>query len=93
LRHIYDALQDPMQGPVYTHCWNGWHASGSVAAVALRQFCGMAAEDAVKYWDRNTDGNNKEPQFERIRQRVREFEPDPALMLSPEQQREYCPAR
>lgn len=35
---IYAHVRNPRLGPIYTHCWNGWHASGFVAATVLRQF-------------------------------------------------------
>ena len=40
------------------HCWNGWHASGYISALSLRQFCGVSGSDAVAYWIRNTDNND-----------------------------------
>ncbi len=78
------------KGPVYVHCWNGWHASGYTAATALIQFCDMNKEDAVRYWDANTDGNNTKPKYEKIRNRIRKFVPFPEYQLSDEMKAKLC---
>ncbi len=91
LQAIAETIQDYRHGPVYVHCWNGWHASGLFAAKILRQFCGYSAEEAVEYWDRNTDGNNQEPRYESIRRRIREFTPYPEFEISDEQAAKICP--
>ena len=77
-------------GPVYMHCWNGWHASGYASATSLMQFCGYSAEKAVAYWDANTDGNNTDAGYERIRQRIRNFQPYPEFQIPPKIQRQIC---
>ena len=78
-------------GPIYMHCWNGWHASGLASALALRQFCGMNSKDAVSYWDKNTDGNNTDPNFESIRQSIRDFVPWAEFKITPEVRERICP--
>ena len=78
-------------GPVYMHCWNGWHASGLASALALRQFCGMSAVDAVNYWDKNTDGNNTDPNFAPIRQAIRDFVPMVEFKISLDDRERICP--
>jgi hypothetical protein len=88
---IFDHIRDPKLGPIYAHCWNGWHASGYVAATALKQFCGFTSEQAVKYWDMNTDGNNKESRYESVRNRIRSFVADPTFIISAEEQKRICP--
>lgn len=40
-------------GPVYVHCWNGWHASGEMATYALMQFCGLNNQQGQEYWNAN----------------------------------------
>ncbi|MBK8928019.1 MAG: hypothetical protein IPM74_19490, partial [Crocinitomicaceae bacterium] len=43
-------------GPVYLHCWNGWHRLRlRVCGYAKTQFCGFSNWDA-NYWDLGTDG-------------------------------------
>lgn len=91
LELIRETLLDYRHGPIYTHCWNGWHASGLISALSLRQFCGMSGEDAVRYWDRNTDGQNTSPLYERIRMQIRDFVPVPELELPVERKAVLCP--
>ena len=78
------------EGAVYLHCWNGWHASGYISAISLIQFCGMSAEDAVDYWNRNTDGVNQGENYERIRKKIRAFRPKTELQLDPETRDRAC---
>jgi hypothetical protein len=89
---IFEHVRNPRRGPVYDHCWNGWHSSGYVAATALRQFCDFNAEQAVHYWNVNTDGNDKESGFEGIRQRIRNFVPSPYIELTTGEKAALCPA-
>lgn len=79
------------QSPIYLHCWNGWHASGFISAVTLRQFCGWSGRQAVAYWDRNTDGNNGSSGYEKIRQKIRDFTPYPELAIDEETRAKVCP--
>jgi hypothetical protein len=78
--------------PIYIHCWNGWHASGLLAALALRQFCDYSAELAVTYWDKNTDGVNKSPGYEKIRNIIRDFTPQDKWQVSNDLKARYCPS-
>lgn len=78
-------------GPIYMHCWNGWHASGLASALALRQFCGASAVEAVNYWDKNTDGNNTDPNFAGIRRTIRNFIPMAEFKISPDERDRICP--
>lgn len=96
--HIYEMLKlvrnsaiNDSVGPVYLHCWNGWHASGLLAALTLRQFCGMSKWDAINYWDINTDGANNSPRYQRIREVIKDFEPYPDLMISDSLGNRICP--
>lgn len=96
--HIYSILKmtylsatNPDVGPVYLHCWNGWHASGYVSAVMLKQFCGFSNWDAVNYWDLGTDGANTSPRYQEQRERIKEFVPYPEFMISDSLQDCLCP--
>jgi len=91
LEAIHETITDYRHGPIYLHCWNGWHASGLLAAKILRQFCGLSADEAVVYWDANTDGNNTDARYESIRRRIREFIPYPEFAISDEQAALICP--
>lgn len=89
LTSILKAIQNPGH-PILMHCWNGWHASGLVSTLALRQYCGFNAEEAVEYWIKNTDGNSKG--YEKIKKRIREFRPYSDLKISQGVQNNICPA-
>lgn len=96
VRHILNLVHtklttDKDPSPIYLHCWNGWHASGLMSALVLRQFCDYSAAKAVKYWDRNTDGVNKNPRYERFRAKIRSFQPDPNLKIDAEIKSRVCP--
>lgn len=87
---MFDRVRDSKLGPVYDHCWNGWHASGYVAATALRQFCDFTAEEAVAYWNLNTDGNNGSS-YNKVREKIRSFVPSPDMAISAEEKAALCP--
>lgn len=87
---MFDRIRNPKLGPVYDHCWNGWHASGYVAATALRQFCDFTAEEAVSYWNLNTDGNNGSS-YNKVREKIRAFAPSPDMAISAEEKAALCP--
>ncbi len=92
LAQVYRKIMDRKSGgPIYSHCWNGWHASGYVAAVALRQFCSLSADDAVRYWDLGTDGHNKNRRYKRIRAKIRAFRPKRRWQISKSMQAQICP--
>lgn len=88
LEMFYKAIKGQIPAPIYAHCWNGWHASGLVATLALRQFCGIDAEKAVAYWIENTDGNSNG--YESIKSRIRNFTPRPQFQISETERREIC---
>ena len=85
---VYDHVRDPRRGVVYMHCWNGWHASGYVGAITLRQFCGFTAEQAVQYWNKNIDGVEV---GENVRTAIRAFKPFAEFSLSAEEKAALCP--
>lgn len=91
LKSTYESATQPETGPVYLHCWNGWHASGFIAAVILKQFCGYSDWDAVNYWDLGTDGANTSPRYQTQRERIKKFEPYPEFMISDSLQECLCP--
>lgn len=96
--HIYEALKliylsatSDTIGPIYLHCWNGWHASGLLSALALRQFCGYDKWEAINYWDLGTDGANNSPRYQVIREMIKSFEPYPDLTITDELGNKICP--
>ena len=97
-QHIYDMLKivyesaiNDSVGPVYLHCWNGWHASGYISALILKQFCGMSDIEATAYWDLGTDGANTSPRYNSIRENIKNFQPYQEFMLTSESGERICP--
>jgi hypothetical protein len=86
---VFDAINDPSKGPIYLHCWNGWHQSGYVSSAILKQFCKFSDDDAINYWIKNTDGVNKG--YDRVKSQVREFKPFPEYKIDDATRREICP--
>lgn len=90
LRIVHERLQRGNGHPIYVHCWNGWHASGFISALILRQFCGVSGDEAVAYWNRNTDGVNKGARYDKIRARIRAFQPYAEFGISAEMRSQLC---
>jgi outer membrane protein OmpA-like peptidoglycan-associated protein len=84
LELVKEHAENDSLGPIYMHCWNGWHASGLLSALSFRQFCGIDGQTAADYWDLGTDGANKSPRYEKIRQQIKDFEPYPDLFIDSE---------
>lgn len=91
IKMVYENIQTYKYGPMYFHCWNGWHASGLISALLLRQFCSVSPEDAVKYWDNNTDGVNRDRAYEKHRRRIRNFTPLKNYQVNQATQAIICP--
>lgn len=53
---VHDVAVNASKGPVFVHCWNGRHASGELAAIALRQMCDLNGAQASDYWLRHAGG-------------------------------------
>lgn len=87
-RDIVDSIRNPERGPVLIHCWNGLHYAGMVSALALRQFCGLSAEQAEAYWRANA---NRGANYPLIMANLRNFKPIADLTLTPEEQQSVCP--
>jgi protein-tyrosine phosphatase len=77
----------------FVHCNNGAHASGFVAAIALRTFCGLSADRAISYWDRTLNGYPlQEPNRSNLMKRIRNYPVRQELELSAGQKQTYgCP--
>jgi hypothetical protein len=89
LMKVYDRIKGRARGPIYDHCWNGWHASGYIAAISLKQFCGYSSTQADRYWVRNTDGN--EQGNAGIRSKLKKFIPFKDLQISAKERELICP--
>ncbi|WP_413290862.1 hypothetical protein [Bdellovibrio sp. HCB337] len=94
LNLIYKRLtSESDHGPIYLHCWNGWHASGLISAYTLRQFCDYTVDQAVSYWNRNTDGNNVGSNYDRLRAKIKSFQPDPNMKIAADLKAKICPQK
>ncbi|MFM7309431.1 MAG: LysM peptidoglycan-binding domain-containing protein, partial [Flavobacteriales bacterium] len=89
LKDIHQSILSPNTKPMYIHCWNGWHQSGMLSAFTLMQFCGLNNQQALKYWEQNTDNNYKG--YSSVKTRILEFKPDSNLMISKDTQLKICP--
>lgn len=89
LQIIFDVIKGKSPSPVYIHCWNGWHASGLVSTLALRQFCGLSADAGLKYWLQNTDGNTTG--YTSIKNRILNFKPLSQFKISDAEKKLICP--
>lgn len=86
---VYKRIKGQLKGPIYTHCWNGWHSSGLISAMALKQFCGWSDAKADAYWTKNTDGNFLG--YSRIRARLRNFKPYAKYAITDQERALICP--
>ncbi|MDA0913474.1 MAG: OmpA family protein [Bacteroidetes bacterium] len=86
---VHESILNQEIGPVYLHCWNGWHQSGYISAIILRQFCGLSASQALQYWAENADGWNKG--YQRIRTAIAEFKPRKQYQIEASLKEEICP--
>ncbi len=91
MKLVYESATDKHSGPVYLHCWNGWHASGYMSAIILKQFCGYSDLNAISYWDLCTDGTNTSPRYNSIREKIKAFTPYPEFILKDSIGNKICP--
>jgi len=89
IQKVYNIIKGKSQGPIYGHCWNGWHASGYVGAVLLKQFCGYSDQRALDYWVKNTDGGSAG--HESVMAQVTAFKPISKYQISAEESALICP--
>jgi len=83
LSRVRSVAVNPARGPVFVHCWNGYHASGELAAVALRQVCGWDGGTASAYWRRHSGG------FPLI-SRINKFQPQDSLDVPSDVRAQLC---
>jgi len=86
---IYQRIKNPNEGPIYLHCWNGWHMSGLISAFLLMQFCDFSNNDALVYWMKGTDGNDKG--YDKIKKRISSFTKSPEFSITPNEKFRICP--
>ncbi len=86
---VKEIIENPNKGPIYLHCWNGWHQSGYISSIILMQFCGYTNQKAVEYWIANTDGNSKG--YDKIKNKILEFEPFDDIKIDNDLINNICP--
>jgi hypothetical protein len=89
LELVYRNILDPASGPIYLHCWNGWHQSGYASALILMQFCGFTNEEAYRYWEKCAAGNLTK--YRHIKKAIFEFKPYKEYKLPSEIKKMICP--
>lgn len=88
---VYKVISREIKGPIYFHCWNGWHQSGYVSSAILKQFCGYSDSEAVAYWIQNTDGVQKG--YDAVKTKVKDFQPFEEFKIPKEISDEICPCK
>jgi len=86
---VKEVIENPEKGPIYLHCWNGWHQSGFISACILMQFCGYTNQEALEYWTANTDGNHKG--YDKVKKRILEFEIFDDIKIDEKLKKQICP--
>lgn len=92
LLQVHKHIKGEIPGPMYGHCWNGWHASGYAAAINLMQFCDWDNKKALAYWRKNTDGNDTK-EYKSVMTKVENFKrfDDKELQITDEEKILICP--
>jgi len=89
LSMVYETIQNNQSGPIYLHCWNGWHQSGYISAVLLKQFCGFSTLKSLHYWEDCADSWSKG--YDRIKEAIIKFEPIEKYKIDQETADLICP--
>ena len=89
LSFVYSSIMNKEVGPVYLHCWNGWHQSGYVSTVLLKQFCGFNSNKSIEYWEECADRMSRG--YSRIRKAIRDFKPIDKYRIPQEISDSICP--
>ena len=90
LQLIHDHIEGTDHRPTLVHCYNGWHASGWLSALALRQFCGLSGHDAWNYWISTAAWGAGHASEQRICKSLHSFSPDPTLKISEANRQILC---
>lgn len=89
LEKAYQHVMNPGLGRMFVHCWNGRHAAGEIAAIALKQFCGYSSSQAVDYWLAHA-GSDGRKYSKIIKQEIPNFQPYSDLQISRSVQSRVC---
>lgn len=92
LLQVHKHIKGEIPGPMYGHCWNGWHASGYAAVINLIQYCDWTNEKALAYWRKNTDGNDTK-EYNHVVEKIKKFNKlkDEDLMITEAEAKLICP--
>jgi len=85
---VFSIIKGVDKGPLYLHCWNGWHSSGFVSAILLRQFCGYTGGQALQYWIKNTDGASNG--YEELKKQIIDFKPRSQFQITDDERKKIC---
>ena len=89
LSMVYETIQNNQLGPVYLHCWNGWHQSGYISAVLLKQFCDFSTLQSLHYWEDCADSWSKG--YDRIKEAIINFKPIEKYKIDKQKADLICP--
>ncbi len=92
MQEIYKIIKGNGQlGPIYLHCYYGVHASSTISQMVLKQFCGIDDETAISNWNKvNLYNSLAEPGPTNEKAKIRAFQPDPSLAITPEEKAVVC---
>lgn len=88
LELIYNNINDSTAGPIYIHCWNGWHQSGYASALILMQFCEFTNDEAYSYWEKCAAGDLTK--YSHIKKAIYKFKPLKEFQISDEVKSIIC---
>lgn len=91
LELVYNNIKDTTAGPIYIHCWNGWHQSGYASALVLMQFCGFSNDEAYSYWEKCAAGDLSK--YSHIKKAIYKFKPYKDFQISDEIKSIICPGK
>ena len=89
LSDVYKVIKDSTLGPLYLHCWNGWHQSGYVSAILLMQFCDFTNEMALDYW--NACAAPWNVGYVKIKQKILDYKISDEFKISVMTKKSICP--
>ena len=90
-KEVVAHANDSTAGYIYIHCWNGWHQSGLLSAYTLMQFCDFTNLEALKYWEKCTDGHFKG--YKKVKDKIKAYKLLKEYSFSDNQKKKHCPCK